>query len=314
MAAAAERLGYDTAWVHDYIVWTKELDRTHVSCGAIEAVRDDAPAVFFESLVTLAYVAAMTRSIRLGTAVLILPYRSPIVTAKQLATLDVLSEGRLILGVGVGARRSTHNQDFEVLGIDRVSKYERTREYIDAMRAIWTERYPSFNGDFVRFPPTELDPKPAQLPYPPIWIGGASQRALAWVAEFGDGWLPAWLTADDYRARIRELRTLAESHRRDASGITIGTEIVACVAETAEKAHQISGRTVETLTAGFTVRSEEQVRATSLVGSVDEVRRRIEDFVGAGVAHFELKFVYRTLDELFGQMQLFADRVAPSFT
>lgn len=99
----------------------------------------------------------------------------------------------------------------------------------------------------------------------------------------------------------------------DASRITIGTEIVACVAETAEKAREISGRTVETLTAGFTVRSEEQVRATSPVGSVDEVRRRIEGFVGAGVAHFELKFVYRTLDELFGQMQLFADRVAPSF-
>ncbi len=129
-----EALGYDALWVHDYIVWTKELDRTHVSCGSIELVKDAQTPNFYESLTTLSYVAALTKRVRIGTAVLIVPYRNPIVTAKQVANLDVLCDGRLILGVGVGARKSTHNQDFEVLNVPRAEKYDLFREYVNVMK------------------------------------------------------------------------------------------------------------------------------------------------------------------------------------
>src|SRR5215813_4594750 len=119
-AQAAERLGFDSLWVHDYIIWTKALDRIHISCGsreAVEAAGPDYPPVFYESISNLAFLAGVTETIKIGLGVLVLPYRDPGVTAKQLATVDALSKGRLILGVGQGAAKSTQNVDFEVLGI-----------------------------------------------------------------------------------------------------------------------------------------------------------------------------------------------------
>ena len=98
VARHAEELGYDALWVHDYLIWNKDLDRRHVSCGSIETVVDDRPPVFYESITTLAYLAGLTSRIRLGFSVLVLPYREPIATAKQLATLDTLAKGRRAAG------------------------------------------------------------------------------------------------------------------------------------------------------------------------------------------------------------------------
>lgn len=313
VATAAEELGFEAAWVHDYIVWTRELDRTHISCGSAEAIGEDQLPLFFESLTTLAYVAAKTSAIRLGVAVLVLPYRNPIVTAKQIATLDVLANGRLILGVGVGARRSTRNHDFEVLGVPRADKYERTREYLEVMRTVWMDERPAYAGRFVNFAATEIYPKPAQKPHPPLWVGGSSSRAVEWVAEFGTGWLPAWLTPEDYRQRAPALLEAVRAHGRDPDSITIATEIVTCVAERGEDARRRSDRTIDTLTAGFTVRTRADAEAASLIGSVDEVSERIAAYAAAGVRHFELKFVYGSLDQLLEQMGLFASRIAPAF-
>jgi len=139
VAARGEELGFDTLWVHDYIIWTTQLDRTHISCSSwevIEAAGEDAPPLFLESLTNLSFVAALTTRARIGVAVLCLPFRNPIVAAKQIANVDVLSEGRLVLGVGVGAQKSTHNVDFEVLGIPRKDKYIRTKEYLRVMQEL----------------------------------------------------------------------------------------------------------------------------------------------------------------------------------
>ncbi len=313
VARRVEELGYDAVWVHDYIVWTKELDRTHVSCGAIEIVRDDQDPVFFESLTTLCYVAGITQRVRLGTAVLCIPYRDPIVTAKQLADLDVLSGGRLTLGVGVGARRSTHNQDFEVLGLSRADKYERTADYLRAMRVIWTDDRPTYAGPFVRFPETEIFPKPVQRPHPPIWFGGSGPKTIALLAELGSGWLPTWLTPDAYRSRLEEVRSAFAAHGRADVRLEVGDEIVACVASSDDEAHERSRRTVETLSSGFTVRSAAEASASALIGSPRTVRERATALADAGVTHFELKFIYRSLDELDEELALFAREVLPAF-
>lgn len=312
-ARRSEDLGYDALWVHDYIVWTKELDRTHVSCGAIELIREDQEPIFFESLTTLAFVAAVTRRIRLGTAVLCVPYRNPIVTAKQLANIDVLSGGRLTLGVGVGARKSTRNQDFEVLGVPRADKYERTADYLRAMRAIWTEARPAHAGPFISFPETEIFPKPVQRPHPPIWFGGSGPSTIALLAEFGSGWLPTWLTPDAYRARIPEVRAAIAATGRGDAALDVGDEIIACVAPTDDEAHDRSRRTVETLSAGFTVRSAAEAGASALIGSPRSVRDKVKALADAGVTHFELKFIYRGLDELYEQLEVFAREVLPAF-
>ncbi len=103
---------------------------------------------------------------------LCLPYRNPIIAAKQVANIDVLSNGRLILGIGTGAPKSTHNVDFEVLGVERKTKYHVTPDYLRAMKAVWTEDNPSYEGEYIGFEETEIWPKPVQKPYPPTWTGG----------------------------------------------------------------------------------------------------------------------------------------------
>ncbi len=312
VAKPAEELGYDALWVHDYIVWTRELDRTHISCGSAEMFDGDAVPTFYESLTTLSYVAGLTRSIRIGTAVLCLPYRQPVIAAKQLANLDVLSNGRLILGIGVGANKSTHNQDFEVLGIPRKEKYERTAEYLRVMREIWTGDRPAFRGRWVSLPETQIDPKPIQQPYPPIWIGGSGPKAVDLVGQLWPG-LASHLVHPRSVRGADPLYAAARDRGRDSVRFTIGNEIVACIAPTDEDALAASKATISTLSSGFMVRTAEEAAASALVGSPATIARRVEAFGLSGVLHFELKFIYYSIDHLLEQMRLFSREVMPSF-
>ncbi len=313
----ADDLGYASVWVHDFIVWTRHLDSVHISVGSAEALeagqlRPDYAPRFFDSLVSLAYVAALTKRVRVGVAVLCLPFRNPVVTAKQIATLDVLSKGRLILGVGVGAASGTGNRDFEVLGVSRDDKYRRTREYVKAMQTIWTEPTPSFSGRYVSFEPTELDPKPAQKPYPPIWVGGAGAKAIEMIAEFGTGWLPGRLAVDKYPELIAQIHEGARSKGRGSVDFTIGSEIYACIGDSDDAAWEAARRTIEVISGagGFAQLEAQQAFAShALIGSADTIRRKVERFAQAGVQHFEMKFIYRDMDHLKRQLDLFASGV-----
>ncbi len=310
----AERLGFDALWVHDFIPWTKHQDRTHVSCGSIECVSEDSPPLFFESLSTLAYVAGITERVKLGTAVLCLPFRQPVIAAKQVANIDALSNGRFVLGVGVGANKETGNRDFEVLGIPRKDKYERTAEYLKVMRELWTKDEPSYRGTYVNFEPTEMYPKPVQRPHPPIWFGGWGPKSRELIGEFGTGWLPAWITPEQYPEQIEALYEAARSKGRDNVQLTVGTEIYACIARTSEAAHAASRGTFAVLPYGFTKdATPETIAASALVGSPEEIQHKVQRYVDAGVSHFELKFVYQNLDHLLEQLELFSSEVLPSF-
>ncbi len=315
-AVAADDLGFNAVWVHDYIVWTKEQDKTHVSCGSAEVVTDDSEPKFFESLTSLAYVAGITRRVRLGIAVLCLPFRNPIVAAKQVACVDVLSKGRLILGVGVGGPRSTHNWDFEVLQVPRTDKYERTAEYLRVMEEIWTKDRPTYDGTYIKFDPTEIYPKPAQKPHPPIWFGGSRPRSIDLVARYGTGWLPAGVTPERYPERIAELREAASAFGRQHVDFEIGTEIATCIAPSSGTAFSRSRATFEVMVEGFarsSYGSLEAIQASSLVGSGSEVRDKVERFVESGVTHFEVKFIYQDVDGLIAQMEQFHADIAEHF-
>lgn len=317
VAGAAEDLGYDALWVHDFIAWTKYQDRTHVSCGSVEAVEaagDGQPPIFFESLTNLAYLAAITERIRLGVAVLCLPFRNPILAAKQVACVDALSNGRLILGIGVGAAAVTHNVDFEVLGVPRSDKYMRTREYFRVMREIWTKDEPSFDGKFVKMPPTEINPKPVQKPYPPIWVGGGGPKSVEIAARYGTGWIPPWIPPDQYAERIAQLRDLARERGRGDVDFTIATEVYVCVAPTADEAWRHARRTLGVLPEGFADDATPQaVEASGLVGSTTQVREKLAQYVDAGVSHYEMKFIYHSIDHLLSQLRLFSAEVTPAF-
>lgn len=311
----ADRLGYTTAWVHDFLVWTRFLDRAHVSCGSVEVVDDySGPPIFHESITNLAYLAGLTngRDIRLGVAVLCIPWRHPIIAARQLANIDVLSGGRLDLGIGVGAPKDRNSRDYETLGISRERRYGRTKEYVRAMRAIWTQDVSSFDGEFVEFPETEFYPKPVQDPHPPIWLGGSGPTTLGMVAEFGDGWLPGLLTPTDFTEKLGEIDRKADEIGREVLDLTVGAEITACVATTHEKADEMSRKTFESMTEGFPM-TLEQAYACGLMGSPEEVTEQVDKYVKAGVRHFELKFIYHSVDQLIEEMEIFSREVAPNF-
>ncbi len=323
-AREAEDLGYDSVWVHDYLIWNKTLDRVHLSCGsreAVEAAGDDYPPIFFESLTNLAYLAGATNRIRLGTAILVLPYRNALLTAKQLACIDVLSNGRLELGIGQGSGKSTLNEDFEVLGIPRRQKIQRTRETFEAMRKIWTEDAPAFEGEFVRFPSATIYPKPLQKPYPPIWIGGSTETSLDLVADYATGWITSAIPPDRLAAAIGGLNTKLAQRNRQPSEMTIATEIAVLVAETTDKARQQAARTLITLYEHYSgvpahaelqeVQSDllAQAWATSLVGTDDGIREEVTRYISAGCQAFELKFIYHDIDHLVAQMRQFAEGV-----
>ncbi len=314
VARSSEDWGFDALWVHDFIVWTRIQDRTHLSCGSREAVSDEQVPVFHESLTNLAFLAGMTERVRLGVAVLCLPYRNPIVTARQVANIDVLSGGRLLLGVGPGGNKSGNNRDFEVLGVPRADKYERTKDYLKAMIAVWTQDVSSYSGPFFSFPEAEFFPKPAQKPYPPIWGGGWAAKSIDIVAEFCTGWIPAWITPEAYPAKIAEIKEAARAKGRGDVDLEVGTEIFVCIDRSSEVAQERSKLTMSVLPQGFQTNPEEsRLRGSSLIGSVEEVRETVGRYIGGGVTHFEMKFIYQSVDHLLDQLHLFSEEVLPAF-
>jgi len=306
-AQDAERLGYDSVWVHDFIGWTKEMDKHHVSCGAIELVQDDTEPVMFETITNLAFLAGITDRITIGSAILCTPYRNPVVQAKQLACIDALSGGRLVVGAGVGALKRI-GLDFEVAGVPRGDKYERTHEYLRLMREIWEQEYPSFDGEYVQLPQTEINPKPLQRPLP-IWLAGRGDKAWNIMTEIANGWIPTWVTADGYREAVPRLRDGLAAKGRGGETFTIAKECYASLAPTSEEARAKSRATFETFTKGFTVKTYEEAIASALLGSPDEVLEQIADYRDAGVEHIEMKFIYHSEDHLAEQMELFAQSV-----
>ena len=168
----------------------------------------DAADPILEPIVTLSYLAAVTRRIRLGFSVLVLPYRHPVLNAKMLSTLDAISGGRLILGAGVGWMA----EEFELLDANYAERGAVTDEHIRILRALWTDDAPHIAGEHYRVSGFQLSPPPACRPHPPIWTGGVSPPALRRAARLGDGWHGVRQTPDDIRrvvARITELRANA---------------------------------------------------------------------------------------------------------
>jgi len=204
VAQQAEALGFDSVWVSDHIV---------VPRSAIPRFGE----VFFEPFTTLAYVAGKTRRIRLGTSVIILPYRHPLFMGKALATLDVLSGGRLIVGAAVGWLA----EEFEALGIPFAERGARSDEALKVMRALWTETEPRFEGRFFRFSGIKAEPKPLQKPHPPIWIGGNSPATFRRAAEFADAWHPSHRPVEEIAAGARQFKALAKARGRDPKSLEI---------------------------------------------------------------------------------------------
>jgi probable F420-dependent oxidoreductase len=171
--ALVEALGYHLVMISDHVAPTPEV-----------AVKYPAP--LYDPFTTLGWLAATTRRIELGTTVIILPYRHPVLTARMAAAVDRLCGGRFILGVGVGWAR----QEFEALGVPFARRGAIANDYLRAIKTVWTEDVASYTGPFVSFKDVHTGPRPLRAPHPPIWIGGATDAALRRAVRHGDGWHP----------------------------------------------------------------------------------------------------------------------------
>ncbi|MEW6299620.1 MAG: TIGR03619 family F420-dependent LLM class oxidoreductase [Thermodesulfobacteriota bacterium] len=194
-AEAAEGLGYSTVWVADHIVFPTKIEGGY-------AFNPNDP--FLEPLAVLAALALRTTTVKLGTAVLILPYRHPLYTAKALATIDVLSGGRVVAGVGAGWLEP----EFAALGVPLKERGSRTDEAIEILKAVWTQDAPRFRGRHFQIDDIKFVPRPLQQPRPPILVGGMTTGALRRVARLADGWVAMAKGPDDLKAPLDTLREL----------------------------------------------------------------------------------------------------------
>ncbi len=314
-AQAAERMGFDSIWVHDHVVWSSEMHRHHISSGAAEAISEGQDADFYEALTMLAYLSAHTRSVQLGVACLVMPCRNPVYAAKQTSTVDWLCDGRLIVGVGLGSKATRDSNEFEVFGIPTKARAGMTDEYIQAMTAVWEQPQASYQGKYISFKDAEVFPKPVQKPHPPIWVGGWTDKAAERAAKYGDGWIPGWLSPAEMKSGCQVLSRTAEEHGRDPGVVTIAVEKLACIARSREDALELALPTIQESSQTYErdVDTIQFALDRHIIGSVDDVRRRVEEFVEAGVRHFELKLIYPSMEKQLEQMELWAKEIIPQY-
>lgn len=215
VAMAAETAGFATLWVGEHVVLVDE-PRSRYPYSADGRIAVPADADWLDPLLSLSYVAAVTSRIGLATGVLLLPEHNPVMAAKQAATLDVLSAGRLTLGVGIGWSA----EEFAALGVPFARRGRRTAEYVHAMRALWADDVTSFHGEFVGFDAIRVNPKPVHGRRIPVVLGGNSDAALRRVAAFGDGWYGFNLPAAAVAERLGALGGYCRDRGREPTGLS----------------------------------------------------------------------------------------------
>jgi probable F420-dependent oxidoreductase len=276
-AVRAEQLGYDSVWVSDHVVVPHA---NVVNFGG----------TVFDPLVTLGVIAGATSRVRLGTTVLIVPYRNPVVTAKMISSLDALSGGRFVCGVGAGWVAA----ESAMLGLPFAERGAMTDEYLQAMQELWTSTAPSFAGKYTQFSGLIFEPKPVQKPHPPIWVGGHSRAALRRTVQFGAAWHPINRLPEELRAGRAELIRLCPARGRAvAPALTLRNDVRVVR----------SGESVPASTHGGRVLAGEPARL------VDQIAELAE----CGVEHLVLEFLAADGRELDEQMAAFAERVRPKF-
>lgn len=226
-----------------------------------------------DPLAGMAAVAGRTQRLKFGTSVLVIPGRNPVLLAKQLATIDVLSGGRLIAAVGLGAEVAGEQEAF---GVDRAEAGPRTEEAVALIRRLWSEDRVTFRGRFFSVTDLALGPRPVQKPHPDVWFGGRSRAALRRVAQLGDGWLPSFVTVDEYPPMAESIRVLAAEAGREIDEEHFGA-LVPYVPD---------GAPADQILAALSARrpGADPTRIAAL--GVQGLRGRLEEFVEKGASKF----------------------------
>jgi probable F420-dependent oxidoreductase len=294
LATSADRLGYHALFVTDHVVLPASMARSVYPYSSTGHLPGGAAQDYLEPLAVLAWLAHVTRKIRIGTSVLVIPYRNPVVTAKALATIDRLSNGRVILGAGVGWLR----EEFEALAAPPFeARGAVTDEYLRLMRAAWTTDPVRFAGAHYRLDDVHALPKPAQRGGIPIWIGGHTDAAVKRAGVLGDAWHPialrppGLLLPDEYATRAKQVRAWAQRAGRDPKAVAL------------------------------TLRVPMEVRAKTakapggdrpmFQGTPAEVLADIQAYAAVGVTHVVFDAAHPDLRSVLQNMERFAHDVRP---
>ena len=213
MARTAESLGFESIWYAEHPILPVSSESQFPSGGSIPWTY----AHFADPYIALARASGATTTIKLGTGITLVPERNPLMLAKEIATLDRVSGGRFMFGIGAGWNR----EETEIFGGDFDHRWTQTREAVAVMKELWTKDEAEFHGTYYDFPPVKSNPKPIQQPHPPVILGGLARRVLQRVATWGDGWLPNRITPSEVEASRKQLDELAEARGRDPKSLTI---------------------------------------------------------------------------------------------
>ena len=261
IARKAEALGFDSLWTQEQIV------------GASQSL---------EPLALLTYLSALTERVRLGVSIIVLPHRNPVQLAKSLATIDVLSEGRLIAGVGLG------NAVNPAFGIPTERRVRRFTEVLEAMKALWAPGLGSYQGELIQFQDVPQEPKPVQQPHPPLWFGSRATAALERAVAHGDGWMGAgFSTVEDFGQQISELGEILERAGRDPATFTLSKRLYVAIDDDADRAER---RLQDWF--GHNYRNPGMGSKVSVWGSAERVYEAIDGFMDAGAQHILLNPVF----------------------
>lgn len=276
VAVLAEELGYDSVWTAEHMLNT----------GYVDERIGNRP--YYHGLCTLAYVAARTTRITLGTSVVVLPFRHPMELAKFGATLDRLSGGRMILGAGVGGLV----EEFDAMGISFAERGAISDETLEVVRALWTQQKATHHGTRWNFTDVKFSPKPLQPSGIPIWIGGASKAAQKRAGKLGDGWHPTGISPEEFRAGCDYVRSVARAAGRDPSGFTMCMRLNISVE-------------------GMNLTTEIERRSVLPGEDADATVSQLKAFADAGATHFLLAMNTQDIPALRDMMKRVASNVLP---
>jgi probable F420-dependent oxidoreductase len=294
LARTGEELGFAMMTVSDHIVIPKTIASTYPynESGSFTGGQS---GEYLEQLSLLSFLVGITSSAKLLTSVMVLPHRPPILTAKMLATIDVLSRGRLIVGCGVGWMR----EEFEAIGAPAYDQRGTvSNEYIRVFKELWTNDTPSFTGQYCRFDNVTFAPKPVQKPHPPIWVGGESPAALRRAGRLADAWYPIGTNPRFPVGTPEQFATYATRVKRHA---------------------QEAGRDPETLDFAYSASwyTDQQTvtlpdgQRRPLTGTPQQIAGDIKHYADLGVRHMMINLQGETLEQTLERMQRFAERIMP---
>jgi probable F420-dependent oxidoreductase len=306
LAVEAERLGFESVWGNDHVT-TQHY---------VRAEFDEAPR-YYDPFTYLSFVAALTSRIRLATAIMVLPFRHPVVAAKQLATLDQLSGGRVVAGVGIGAYR----EEFEAMypGVT-LHRGQHAEESMQALTALLTQRRSSFEGRWIRYRDVESSPLPVQQPLP-LLCGGNAVATRDRAARYGHGWLPACLTPAEVRSGRDDIEARADrAGRQLPDGFEVALQLGVSLGATREDAvrrfdaSQLANHLRSLSRSTLKDQSSGGLESRNLIGTADDIAEQIEKYADAGVTTMAaLLFVADTVPDTLEMMEQFGQTVMPAF-